>query len=234
MSQTKQGRRNDPVKAVMTHVKNQLHTGELKPGDRLTSERRLAEELGISRSNIRAALQKLEFYGLIHTLPQSGSIIADIGSQSFDGLIEDVMTINEFDFFSLVESRLFLELEAIRLACQRSETEDITKLKAANAKYIKYEKSDKRVDHDMYFHRVIAQSSHNEVLKSMLLAITPGIMHHYDLENFCHSAEVVVIEEHKRMIEAIETGDSQKGEAVMRLHLDRLYTYARNKHKQSR
>ena len=49
----------------------------MEPGEKLPSERLLADRLGVSRGSIRNAIQKLEFYGLLKSMPQSGTFIAD-------------------------------------------------------------------------------------------------------------------------------------------------------------
>lgn len=218
---------NSPTDVVIGHIKELMQSGVLEAGSRLPSERKLAEVLGVGRTHVRTALQKLEFYGIIHTLPQSGSVVAEMRMQALDSLISEVMSINEYDFFSLVETRIVLETEGISLASQRADAADMDRIWRAHYDYIEHFEDDMRVDKDLYFHRVIAQASHNEVLKSMLLIITPDIMHHYQAQNFCATPQATVIDEHRRMIEAIESHDAAKAGAVMRIHLDDLYTFAK-------
>lgn len=215
-----------PADMVITYIKKLMLRGELAAGMRLPAERKLAEDLGVSRTHVRSALQKLEFYGLISTLPQSGSVVSDLHAPTLDTLISDVMSINHYDFMSLVETRLMLERESVRLASLRATNCDIDRLWLAHQDYIDHMHTDTRIDKDLFFHRLIAQTSGNKVIKSMLLIITPDIMHHYQVENFCNTPSPNVIEEHRKLIEAIEARDPVRAESMMRMHLDDLYTYA--------
>ena len=60
------------VETVLKYIKNELYSGRLQPGERLPAERRLADMLGVGRAHVRAAFQKLEFYGIVQTFPQIG------------------------------------------------------------------------------------------------------------------------------------------------------------------
>ena len=68
-----------PVDKIINQIRTLIISGELKPGDKLPPERRLAEKFGVSRGPVREAIQKLEFYGILKTQPQSGTLVAGIG-----------------------------------------------------------------------------------------------------------------------------------------------------------
>ncbi|MEL6627817.1 MAG: GntR family transcriptional regulator, partial [Bacteroidota bacterium] len=68
-----------PIDKIMNQIKGLITSGQLKPGDKLPPERQLAEKLGVGRSHVRDAIRKLEFYGILKTLPQSGTKVAGIG-----------------------------------------------------------------------------------------------------------------------------------------------------------
>ena len=69
----------DIQKNIIYKIKDLINFKNLEPGDKLPSERMLAEKFGVTRSNIREAIQKLEFYGLLKSIPQSGTFVANIG-----------------------------------------------------------------------------------------------------------------------------------------------------------
>ena len=221
----------DPTHKVISKVKEMIQAGELKAGSKLPAERKLAEELNVGRTHVRNAFQKLEFYGIVRTYPQSGSVISSIRLNAIDGLISDVLSIDEYDFFSLVETRLILEVEAIRLASERWTRDDMIALEKAHADYLMSFDTENRVEKDMNFHRVIAQTSHNEVIKSMLLVITPDILNNYFNTKFCLSATSADISDHQVLIDAIRERNPAKAVSAMRLHLDRLYTFAKSNYR---
>jgi len=99
-----------PVDKIIRQIRSLITTGELEPGDKLPPERKLSEKFGVGRSVVREAIRKLDFYGIVKTLPQSGTVIEGMGIVALEGLITDVLNIEETDFQSLVETRLLLEM----------------------------------------------------------------------------------------------------------------------------
>ena len=66
-------------KNIISKIRDLINYKNLEPGDKLPSERMLSEKFEVSRNNIREAIQKLEFYGLLESIPQSGTFVANIG-----------------------------------------------------------------------------------------------------------------------------------------------------------
>ena len=87
-----------PTDKVISKVKELIISGVLKPGDKLPAERKMALDFGFGRTQVREALHKLEFYGIIKTLPQSGSVINGLDINTLDGLISDVLNLQSYDF----------------------------------------------------------------------------------------------------------------------------------------
>ena len=117
-----------PADVIIRQIRNLISSGQLNPGDRLPSERQLCDKFGVGRSHVRDALRKLEFYGILKTLPQSGTVVAGLGTTALEGLINDVLEMNEHDFHSFVETRVLLEMHSAQLAAERATPEDILKI----------------------------------------------------------------------------------------------------------
>ena len=120
-----------PVDKIIRQIRSLITNGHLKPGDKLPPERKLAERLGVGRTNVRDAIKKLEFYGILKTMPQSGTIVAGLGIAALEGLITDVLKMEESDFRSLVETRVILEVQSARLAAEKRTEEDLENIKKA-------------------------------------------------------------------------------------------------------
>lgn len=217
-----------PTDKVLSKIKELINSGVLKPGDRLPAERKLAQDFGFGRTQIRDALHKLEFYGIIKTLPQSGSVINGLDINTLDGLISDVLNLQNYDFYSLVETRILLEVNAIRLCAERRTEKDLEKITKAHQNYIKYYDSPERVSHDFAFHRAIAEASHNPVFKAMLLIVIPDIMSIYQKDRIC-ATDTVAIDEHKRMLECIKKRDGIRASELMTEHLQGVLNFAKSK-----
>ena len=76
-----------PVNQVVNQLRTIIISGEISPGDILPSERKLAEKFGVGRLTIRDAIKKLEFYGIVKTNPQSGTVVKGKGILALEGLL---------------------------------------------------------------------------------------------------------------------------------------------------
>jgi GntR family transcriptional repressor for pyruvate dehydrogenase complex len=205
-----------------------ITSGQLKPGDKLPAERKMATDFGVGRTQIREALHKLEFYGIIKTLPQSGSVINGLDITTLDGLISDVLDLQQYDFYSLVETRFVLEVNAIRLCAERRTELDLKKLEKAQQNFLKYYDTPDRVSHDFAFHRAIAEGCHNPVFKAMLLIVIPDIMTIYQRDRIC-GPNTAVVEEHSQMLEAIKDKNGDLAAKIMSEHLQGVVEFAKSK-----
>lgn len=213
---------------VISKIKEMISNGILKPGDRLPAERKMAIDFGVGRAQVREALHKLEFYGIIKTLPQSGSVINGLDINTLDGLIGDVLNLQDYDFYSLVESRFILEVNTIRLCAERWNNEDIKNLEKAHENLVQNFDTPDRVSHDFAFHRAIAEASHNPVFKAMLMIIIPDILSVYQKDRIC-APNPLVISEHEEMLNAIKDRDADRAAAIMAKHLQGVVDFAKEK-----
>ena len=216
-----------PADKISRQIRGLISSGQLKPGDRLPPERKLAEKLGVSRTHVREALQKLEFYGILKTQPQSGTIVAGLGITALGGLISDVLKLENSDFASLVETRVILETYAATLAAQRRTPEDLIKIqKALNAYEAKVRQGKQAVEEDLMFHLKIAEASKNSVLKSLMLIITPDIVHNFIKLDVCKDSRLTRFDEHQLIVEHISRQQPQEAAEAMRLHLQDVFEYS--------
>lgn len=221
-----------PIDIIIRQIRGLILSGQLKPGDRLPSERKLAEKFNLSRGNVRMAIQKLEFYGILKTLPQSGTVVAGLGITAFEGLISDMLKIEDNDFASLVETRVLLESKAARLAAIRRTDEDIKAIKEAMQAHDAAAMTSQAVEEDLLFHIKIAEASKNNVLKSLMVIITPDIIKSFIDLNVCENGRSVnSIEEHKVILDAIVRQDPVAAERAMKDHLKDVLEFSLKNHK---
>ena len=216
------------VDKIIRQIRELITSGQLSSGDKLPPERKLAEKLGVSRTHVRDAIKKLEFYGILKTLPQSGTVVAGMGITALEGLITDVLKLEEADFASLVETRVLLESQCARLAAERRTTEDIVEIKKA---LISYEKKVRQglpaIEEDLMFHLKIAEASKNTVLKSLMLIITPDIVSSFIKYKVCDDGtNDKVILEHQSILQSIIQGNGDKAFDAMNEHLEDILEYS--------
>ena len=220
----------DPVEKIIKQIRDLISNGDIAPGEKLPPERKLAEHLGVKRGQIREALRKLEFYGILKTLPQSGTIVTGIGIVALEGLITDILRIEESDFRSLVETRTILEKQAASLAATRRTIDDIAVLKNALKNYEqKLLNGDPAVEEDLLFHIKIAEASKNNVLKSLMLIITPDIIDNFRTLKVCDASNnFKTVEEHREILNHIINQDPDKASDAMGIHLNDIMSFSIN------
>jgi len=217
-----------PVDKIIKQIRTLITSGQLKPGDRLPSERKLAEKLGVGRTAVRDAIRKLEFYGILRTLPQSGTIVSGIGLTALEGLITDVLKLEKSDFASLVETRVILETHAAEMAAQKRTDKDIEEIKKAILAYeLKIKNNEKAVEEDLMFHLKIAEASKNTVLKSLMLIITPDIVKSFITYEVCdQQTELKALKAHQEILDAIIEKNGKKAGALMNEHLQDVVNFS--------
>ena len=218
------------LKAIILKIKEWINFKNLEPGDKLPSERMLSEKFEVSRSNIREAIQKLEFYGILQSIPQSGTFVANIGVIAINGIMDDILRLEEPDFKSLVETRILLELKTVRLAATRRTEENLEQIKAALEAFTqKVLNGEDAVQEDLLFHLAIAKASGNSTINTMMLIITPEIITNFGKYHVCDENQALLgIQEHKAIYEAIMDQNPALAKQKMKDHFKALYQFCYN------
>jgi len=214
-------------KKIIANIGELINYKNLEPGDKLPSERMMSERFGVSRGNVRAAIQKLEFFGILNSIPQSGTFVANIGSIAINGMIEDILRLETPDFKSLVETRILLELKTVRLAALRRTEKDLVKIKEALDAYTEKVLDGKdAVQEDLLFHLAIARASGNSTMNTFMLTITPEIITNFEKYHVCDKGLAKLgIDEHNAIFQAIVEQKPQKAKQKMKDHFSVLYQY---------
>ncbi len=215
---------------IISGLKDFIEFKNLEPGEKLPSERMLSERFGVSRSHIREAIQKLEFFGILKSRPQSGTFIADIGRVAMSGMMDDILRLEKSDFKSLVETRILLELKTVRLAALRRTEADLKKIREALDAYkAKVHANKDAVEEDLLFHLAIAKASKNSTMNTFMLIITPEIITNFEKYHVCDANQSFLgIQEHEDIYEAIASGNPQLAKEKMKVHFKILYQYCYN------
>src|SRR5471032_1713882 len=149
-----------PADVIIRQIKNLLSSGALKAGDRLPPERDLAVQFGVGRGHVREALRKLEFYCILQTFPQSGTVVASLGAGALERLIGNLLDLDRDDVRALTETRGILEIHSAQLAAQRASKADIADIKAAlEAFRAEVQAGRPAVEEDLVFHLAVAKAS---------------------------------------------------------------------------
>lgn len=233
------GRRSDmimelrPVKTkriyeeIVDQISDLMAEGNLRPGDKLPSERDLAERLQVSRASVRDAIRALEIMGLIEIRPGEGTFVKDSGPSEIIQPLAMFIAVERSAFFEIYEVRKILETATARLAAGRVEPEELSRIEDAYKGMLRcFSSSDPEQGeiYDAQFHYAIAEAAHNNLLMKLMntisetfhksistarqqLYLTPG------------NAETL-LEQHGLVLNAIRTGDGETAAREMLHHLN--------------
>src|SRR3954463_7619842 len=117
--------------AIAEQIRTAIVTGRVKQGDRLSPERELASQFGVSRVTVRDALRSLEAMGLIAVKvgARGGAFVTAPTGSKVAQTMSDMMMMSATTPEDIVEARLIVELGTVTLACSRASDEDIAHLR---------------------------------------------------------------------------------------------------------
>src|SRR6187431_1010122 len=121
------GRSGTTFQEVVTQLREMIHRGELRPGDRLPPERDLAKLLGVSRPTLRAGISSLAAVGVLQPRRGSGTFVVEPeGPPSLDSSPLQLMaSLQRFTPAEMFEARRSLEMAIAALAAERATGEQM-------------------------------------------------------------------------------------------------------------
>ena len=175
--------------ATAQKVKTMIIQREMKPGDRLPTEKELADLFGVSRSTLREAMKFLRAENVVVIRQGSGTFVS-----AGTGIGEDPLglhfTNQEKLIQNLFETRMLIEPQIAGLACQRATPQDVRNLQLLVTEMDRSEvNSPASAELDVQFHTAVAECTHNEVLIRVVPIIIESIRRshvetHDDPESF--------------------------------------------------
>ncbi len=204
----------------------------LAKGDRLPSERELAEKFGMTRNVIREALAMLDTLRVIERRPSAGVFLrSDLDDASVDALVvrsQLGLPLTETEHAEILEARRLLEREAARLACARRTEDDLCRLKqltAAESRLL--ETGDDLSPVDVAFHLGIIEAAHN----AALLRILKPFYMISDVERRayfgCRGNAVQTVADHGGIVEAIAGRDADRAIQLIERHVTSAMSFFR-------
>ena len=206
---------------VVERLREFIDVQELQPGDRLMSERELAERLGVSRTSVRQALTVLRVQGLVEIRHGDGVYLVRPPADVIGSLALEVAN-SEVDHPMIWEVREGIEVQAARLAARRRTDEDLRHMAdALAAVQASIEEGGDGIIGDRHFHRAVAAAAHNELLAQLHDQLRDLIDRTSEASLTRPGPPPVSLHEHQEIFEAIERGDEDAAVAVMGEHIVR-------------
>jgi DNA-binding FadR family transcriptional regulator len=215
-----------PSKRIFEQVSDQvrelIHGGVFKPGEKLPPERELANQFNVGRTALREALRVLENEGLIHIKQGSdgGSFINAPNILSSPKSLIDQFRSGEIDPRHLREIRLGLELYMMEFVIQRITDDDIAGLeKSINDAEQSFRKGDVPIAGVSTFHLLIAKASNNPVFEILIGSLMNLGIH--ILAKGGNRSEFMSqhFKQHREILEAIRDRNLEKAKKALKNHI---------------
>ena len=208
---------------VFAFLRDKLLEGSIRSGDRLVPERELALQLGVSRPIVREALRALSMMGVVEIRERVGTIVRK----------PDVSVLGDFFAFSMaqqadivddvMQARIAIEVQAVRLACRHASTSDLERIAAAVDRIeATVDDSDEGSRADFEFHAALVRASRSETLMQLYAAMSTLLMrsHHErrDVVGGDPAVKQYLVEDHARIFQALVARDEDRADQVLRKH----------------
>jgi len=208
---------------VLFYLRDQFRAGGIRPGDRLAPERELSLQLGVSRPVLREALRALAMIGVVEIRHGVGTVVRRPDVSALGDFFAIALAQRPELVDDVIEARIAIECQAIRLACTRARLTDLERLRAV------LDRIDATMDDpesgaaaDYAFHAALVQAAGSETLLCLYQAMADLLRHsHRDRRELVRrfpDLSLDLAQDHARIFAAVVARDPAEADRVLRRH----------------
>lgn len=197
--------------------------GTLQPGEQLPIETELARQMGVGRTSLREAIQKLRAMGVVEVRKGLGTFVVDSTRMEPVHSFVKWSADNEFEVTELFEARMSLETTAASLAAQRADRDDLQRLEQAAARHQIATDIEELIASDEAFHQELVSCSHNSLIARLYSLLVPGLREFRRMSLAIPASANRSSVSHFDIVAAISSGDSVQSRRATVRHLLPLY-----------
>jgi GntR family transcriptional repressor for pyruvate dehydrogenase complex len=213
-------RRNKVYEEVAKQIER-LILNKLHPGDKLPSERELAEMLQVSRSSIRDAIRGLELMGLVEPRQGSGTIVRELSAESLVNPFANALKRRQELVSELLDFRKMLEPPLAARAAGHASPDEISEMEEIlQRQEEKVSHGDAAIDEDAEFHYSVALASGNSVVLKVLDILMDLLRDTRERSLQLKGRPQKSLAGHRRILAAIKRHDAEAAKAAMRRHIE--------------
>jgi GntR family transcriptional regulator, transcriptional repressor for pyruvate dehydrogenase complex len=212
---------------IAEQIQQMISGGQLKPGDKLLSERILADKLQVSRVSVREAIRSMEMLGFIEIRQGEGTFIRDTNADDVIRPLAMFLAVERGSLLDMFEVRRIFETATAALAAERATDEEVEQIGMLLEKMndrIKHGDSEKGEAYDGAYHYAVAEATHNNLLIKLLRtvheewskAVSAGSQQLL-LDSASNAQKI--IDQHTRVFEAIKAHDPATASQAMLEHV---------------
>jgi GntR family transcriptional regulator, transcriptional repressor for pyruvate dehydrogenase complex len=213
--------RKDKVCDQVSRKLEQFIRRELKPGDKLPSERELAQSCKVSRSSIRDAMRRLELMGLVEPRQGAGTMVRDSSPDAMANPLFSLLMSKRKHISELLEVRTIIEPPIAARAARHITPEQLARMEEILRRQSeKVSRGEPAIEEDSEFHYTIAMAANNSVLLHVIDVLMDLLRESRERNMQVEGRLQKSFEGHQRIFTALTRGDAQAAEAAMRRHLE--------------
>jgi GntR family transcriptional regulator, transcriptional repressor for pyruvate dehydrogenase complex len=216
---------NRMSEAIVEQIRGLIRSEQLRPGDRLPSERDLGERMGVSRVTVREAMRVLEAGGLIEIRvgARGGAIVTSPSSVRIGSGLADLISLSPLTAAEVTEARQVFELGIIPLVTERATEDDIAELREMVATHqAALKNGEYGMPMSAAFHARVAACTHNAAIEMLVHSFHgPLLMSLREAQVAAPLMGIRGTNEHRDFVQAVAKRDAARAEEIMRVHLER-------------
>ena len=210
---------------IISQIKNMIIAGQLKTGDKLPSERELAEQFQVSRVSVREALKGLEIMGVLESRQGGGNFIVNNLSASLSDNLTMVYQLSGATARNIVQVRKAIEVEATRSIIETKNTAAVRQLAAVVGRMRAAASYEAFTPLDFLFHQVIIDQCGNPLFAALFQASMSLYDQHIQAVNTRTSSEWAldkIVHLHEEIFRALEAFDLPACSKVLDYHYSEM------------
>ena len=205
---------------VADKLLDMISSGDYGEGDRLPPERVLVEQLGVSRTVVREALNLLEARGILRIEHGRGAVVSSNGAHVLHNGLGILLRLEPSALWELMEIRKALEVEVAGLAAERATPEDTEIMHAALDRMRENINAPQGyVDADVEFHDLLVRSARNRVLLMMMEPIVDLLLSSRRMTGSKVGNAKRALRAHEVILKKVEAKDIEGARIEMRKHM---------------
>ena len=216
-------RRGSVALDAVNQIKQMIIRGELGAGQRMPTERELAEQLGVSRPTIRESLRALVALNIVEPVHGAGTYVSSLEPDLLAEPIDFLLQVNQDALGDLFDARMVLEAGLARLAALRHTAVDLAALGATVAEHGAHtDDRERAMALDFRFHAQLAAAAHSPILSSLLSSISALGRASRARTGRSPAIRQQAHVDHLRLLDALRTHDPDAAETAMVAHLEHV------------
>lgn len=209
---------------IANKIKERIENGEFKEGEKLVSERKIAEQYSVSRNVVREALKSLSQQGLLHIIPAKGAFVSKPNTETLANSMKLLMKGSQEDLMQMMEVREILELAIIENVVMEAKEEHVRYLLNL------YDQMEEAVDnsneymkYDEEFHLYLRNMVKNHMLIAVVTSINAIVREElFSLRVLYPERNRIAQEDHYDIIKGIRKQNVELAKNAIKRHMDGL------------